>query len=489
MSKHTLARKALFAAVGTLLLLSGIFFTEYNHYIGALVLVMGSAILYFVTVFLASDRDYLDICAVFTLIWLMTIGLSQLWLLKYQEPWISKTWVCVALAYAAFQAGGMTGQYWGIRCTAGKGERRKPRRGIFHIAQNNKRLYLCCTIGTLIGLACFCINIGIRGYVPFFSSSSTAYVDFYTRFHVFATAGTMLSGPCYYCAKACDLKKYQKAILYLCILYNTFAFPILVVSRGTFIVAAISLSCAIYYLNRKSLWLLLASLVVMFAVYGLCSVARNYTEAQLNALFQPAEITISSSGSEIDVLEGDSNGSLTADDLQTSGEDGITFSLSGQEAFLYSYLTVSHDNFNQAVKYSQSYTYGLRQLRPFNVILRSSYIEETLDNAEEYLVRPYLNTVNLIGDAYYDFHTIGVILLPFLWALAFGIIQGAYLTTNSPYLLQALGNIVAVVMLSFFSGWMGVFSTWMHWGVALLFFLISGISVSRNKDTQEEQTQ
>jgi len=139
-------------------------------------------------------------------------------------------------------------------------------------------------------------------------------------------------------------------------------------------------------------------------------------------------------------------------------------------------LTVSHDNFNEAVRLTEDYSYGIRQLIPFNVILRSSKLEQAIDNSPYYLVRPHLNTVNLVGYAYYDFGIAGVGILMLIWALAFGMIQAFVLKGSGPFALMALGNTMTPVVLCCFAPWMSVFSNWMHWGFAFILFLIATIS-------------
>ncbi len=461
MNRKTLRFQCLYGILGTVLLTAVGVLTYVNHFVAGFAGMLGAAALYFTMVLTSDNRDYLELRAVFTAVWIFTISLSQLRLLGYQELWQPMTWVCLTLAYAAFQAGGiLSGPL--LDMLSRKVTKRRVFMNRVKLEFSKNKMVVFCFVGTLIGMACFAANIAIRGYVPFFSASTTAYTDFYTRFYVICVASTMLAGPCYYCAKVYKLKTWVKVLLYVCMLYNVFAFPILAVSRGTFITAAISLSCAIYYLNKRQLKVLIVCLIVMFGVYMLCSTARNYSDAQLDSFFEPVEIPVESPG---------------------EGEDDSSFQLSGKAAFLYGYLTVSHDNLNEAVQNCTQYSWGLRQIEPFNVILRLPQIEAALENQEIFLVRRHLNSVHLVGFVYYDFGWIGMILMPFLWALAFGLMQGMYYRRETAYMQLALGNTISVVALSFFSAWMSLFSTWMHWGVALLLMLFCSISfIRKNKN-------
>jgi len=211
----------------------------------------------------------------------------------------------------------------------------------------------------------------------------------------------------------------------------------------------------VYYLNNERFWVLVCCIIMMGAVYLLVSTARNYSDEQLDVFFEPAEILLSSDTTKI----------------------SPSFELPSKVAFLYSYLTVSHDNFNEAVQNIKKYSNGVRQFMPFNVILRIPEITKALAEGENYLVRPHLNTVNLIGDAFYDFHEIGVIVSMFIWAFIFGANQAFYLEGKGPFALMALGNTLTPVVLCFHTTWMSYFSHWMSWGFALILCVVSCVSM------------
>ena len=154
-----------------------------------------------------------------------------------------------------------------------------------------------------------------------------------------------------------------------------------------------------------------------------------------------------------------------------------TFQLSPKLSFLYSYLTVSHDNFNEAVQNTKGYTYGARQFAPFNVILRIDKINQIIGSGEYHLVRPHLNTTNLIGDFYYDFHEWGIVLCMLFWAFVFGIMQSCTNSFTGPFAYMMMGNTTIPVALCFFATWLSIFSHWMHWGVVLLLALSAYITI------------
>lgn len=474
--------------------------TPTHRFIGGLGLFAVGIALYFFFVFFCCDRNYLDIRAIFPAVWQCTVGLAALRLTEYQEQWQAATWVCLILAYVVFQIGACAGGLCG-GCLCGLAPPARFRRADWQIHEN--RLFWICVCVTLIGLACFIINILIRGYVPFLESRTNmnAYVTFYTRFQIFSTAEVCISPLCYYCLKTQRLPVWKRVVLICCILYSTFLYPILVVSRGVFLTAALMLTCAVFYLNKRRFWILVACVVVAAGVYGGCSILRGYSNDQLNEFFEPAEVQIGVPASDAVSQTGGTEIPTAASapvseaapeeavpipppspeqgDIPPEENAGKTFVLSPKWAFVYSYLTVSHDNLNEAVKYTDTFTHGIRQLEPFNVLLRLSGLQDAIDNAPRYLVREHLNTVDLIGDAYYDFGIPGVAVCMFLWSFLFGIVQQVYFQGQKPFALLALGNVLTPVALCFFDPWMSEFSFWMYWGLTLLMLFASAVPAKK----------
>ncbi len=470
-----------FTVIGTIIFSLLAYLTTTNHLLFGLGLVLYGIISYFYIVLFIAERNWMDIRAIFSATWISTIGLSALRLTEYQEKWQTKTWVLVILAHFLFQIFATLGINYGDTIYTKFGSFfKKIRIGRISFNLHENRLFLICVITTLIGLACFILSIAIKGFIPCFSDSTTAYSDFYTKFHIFSVASTIASGLCFYCIKTQKISITKKIILGLCILYLVFIFPIMIVSRGIFLTAALSLITAIFYTCGKKLWVLCLSLVLIAGIYLSVSTLRNYTDAQLDGFFEPSEIQIgnnSDKDNDKDTNDDDDDPDSTDDDKPS--HNSPSFKLSPKMSFVYSYLTVSHDNFNLAVKYADDYTWGARQMVPFNVIIRSEKLESGADNSKMYLVRPHLNTVNLIGDAYYDFHEIGVILFCIIWPFIFGLIQTFYTKSKNYFWLLILGNTMMPVGLCFFSTWMSIFAQWMLWGTVLLMFIACTININK----------
>lgn len=443
-----------------------------NHYACALMLVLCAIFLYLYTAFIPAGRNWWDIRALFSAVWLFTIGLASLRLTDYQRPWELATWLLLAAGYAMFYCGATFGIQLGqksyARCKAGISIKN------ISFRLQGQRLFWICFGVTIFCMLCFAANIALRGYVPYFARSGDTYLGFYSKFYLFCTAGTGISGLSYYTLKTQKLSAWQKIFLWFSIVYSTFLYPMLVVSRGMFLTAALSLTTVVFYLNKRRFLLLVMSIAVIGAFYMEGTKARGYSEDQLNAFFEPSVIAPDKE---------DTDSSAPTETPEETPNENPGFQLSGSAAFIYSYLTVSHDNFNEAVRTVDTYTYGLRQLLPFNVILRINAVDARVEEVGHNFVRPHLNTTNLTGEAYYDFGAIGVIVLMLLWAILFGMIQGVALESDGPFGLMALGNTMTPVVLCFFESWMSIFSHWMHWGFVLILFLIATVT---KKNTSEK---
>ncbi len=440
------------------------FTVEVNHYLSGLVLMISAVLLYCYFIWIA-DRNYMDYKALFSCFWIFTIGLAVLQLSQYQISWCPKTWIYLCLCYVVFITGLFFGNlfFYSIeqRCNLHRFKMFNDE-GLFPLCLKKERLFWICLIVSLISLSCFCYNVSVKGFIPFFSDSQSAYIDFHTKYSAFMHAGTIVSGLCYYCIKKLDLSVAKKTIMVLCIAYLVFIMPTLIVSRGIFITSSLSFTVAVFFLNKKRFIVLLLCFIFIFGGYEIGSLARNLSDDYLNTVMEPKEIIISNEQEEQE---------------ENAEYNNTILKMPAKVAFLYSYLTVGHDNFDQAVRQSKRYSLGALQLVPFNIILKSSWIESKIENAEErYQIRPTFTTVNLFGDAYYDFHVWGIIILALLWGFPFGMIESYFLKFQGPFSMLALGNTLTPIILCFFESWMGTFSLWTQWGTVFLLFLVGCFS-------------
>ena len=154
------------------------------------------------------------------------------------------------------------------------------------------RFFWVATITSLIGVAVFIINSIIIGSIPFFASSenTSAYLENYTKFHIFVVASLTSGGLSFLCLKRFSFSLFKRIVLWSNVVVLVFVIPILIVSRGTFVSIALILTASIYLTSKRKLWLLISCIVVILGIYQLGSSLRNYSDDTLNDYFQPREI-------------------------------------------------------------------------------------------------------------------------------------------------------------------------------------------------------
>ena len=478
LNNNMLKNRIVAAVSSAIILVAGALLAMVNQFVSGSLLILGAVAVYFFMVYKTADRNYLDFTAVFTAVWVATIGLAQLRLLDYQKIWEFRTWLNLVIAVVCFHIALPLGHSLASVILKKIGAKNLLNIGRVRFELKSNRLFWICLVATVIAVALFVWNIFIKGYVPFFSNIFNAYISFYTRRMVFVTAACVTSPIAYWCIKKAELKILQKICLYVCIAVNTFIIPILQVNRGVFIVAALMLTAAVFFLNGRRFLIMLVCLVVTFGFYEVGSIARNYSNEYLAGVFEPSTFDPSTDDKANETLEGEDSSEL----------NGSGFSLPPKVAFLYGYFTVSHDNFNEVIINASDYTYGIRQLAPFNVIIRNDKVANIISKAEYHFVKPNLNTSNLITTAFYDLREFAVVVLSLLWALILGVIEKIYLKREGVFALATLGNALTPIILCFFSSWFDNFTLWLLWGTTILVAFFACVNIlpkTENKDKEK----
>jgi hypothetical protein len=419
-----------------------------------------------------KESNYLNPAAVFSGVWMVTIGLSQIRLNSYQVIWEEKTWRILFLGHLSFIAGYIISKFLtnSLIISNTKVVGIIKRNILFNTKKLQKYFILIVSIFGSFGIIAFIINVLIKGYIPAFVSQTNqgAYFQFYTRFHIFYVASLVTCGFSYFMIRKWEMRKLIKVFLASEIFILLIIIPLLLVQRGTFLTGAFIYISTAYYSGKRSFKNLLLQASIVILVFLLGTMLRGYTNEQLTILFPQEKIENNQleQSEEEQILN-----SQSVYDISKS-----TATLHPKLLFIYAYLTVSHENFNNVVKNLTTHTRGIWQIRPFNVLIRSETLEEKIMMAQgianSHMVKPYLNTFNLITMAYFDFGTLGVIVFMIFWSFVFGLIESIVFESNDPFSNVLLGISLTPIALCFMNPWMSDFTIWLLWGSVFLILSI-----------------
>ncbi len=421
------------------------------------ILCMFSAIAFY-SYFTYKSKNLLNFQAVFSLAWLGTIGMAMLRLLNYQIKWSNKSLLAFYLTYIIFMIGLLTGGYIYQKLQNHKifNFLNKEHKFIEYHFQS-QRIFAVAMVSAIIGILCFIITVKIKGFIPIFSTSITAYRDFYTKFVVFEVATIASCGLAYYGIKKVKLTLIKKILLFLSILF-LMSIPVLSVSRGVIICVCVMFAVPAYFFSKRRAFALICVIIIGLGSFVLTTQKRNLSDETLDSIYDPKEV----------VIETKPEAEAETENLPK------TIQLSPKMAFVYGYFTIGLDNIAYNIDHFNSFSKGLYQLAPFNVILRNTYIENKLNDLYIKIkqVPGGLNTYSLIGPAYFDFGMYGIIVMTLIWSVAFGIIEAFFLKHKGACSALVYGITLIPIALCFFDGWMSIFTTWMWWGTSAIYFII-----------------
>lgn len=474
-------KQSILTSVVILMIYMATYYLSRQNNLTAAILLVSSGLFFYLWFAFRDQMNLLDFKAVFSGVWMVTIGLSQLSLLQYQVNWVFATWINLAVAHVVFVLANQlsTSLFHPVRNGLGTLSKKIKLNHQRHVVKE-ERLFWIALSASAIGFLSFFANVLIKGYIPFFAigSSSSAYYDFYTRFQIFYVASLASVGLSFYCIKKQSLSKAKRRVLWFNIIGLNLILPILLVQRGTFLNSMLIFTAVVYFIyGTRRIKPLAICLTLLVSIYFLGSYLRGFSNSQLAFLFQPKEIIACSDKANPDSLD-----CVDPEDIPLEGKNYV---ISPSVAFLYSYLTVSHDNFNSVVVKTDHYTYGIWQVRPLNVVLRNPQLDELIEQAEQESVKlqvlPHLNSFNLITSAYLDFGLFGVVFFMMLWSFAFGMIENYHKNIGGIFSNIALGICLIPIALGFFLPWMSDFVPYLYFGSTWLMFLASSVTFGKNQ--------
>ena len=488
--------------LGSLSVLSLLIFTipmlnSISYTLGSIFLLFISLVSY--VLIAKMNKNYASLGALFALVFFSTVALSNLKLMDYQREWSMLTWFVIFIGFFLFEL---------IYELSIKFDTKKIENYLIKDKQkyiSNKQMFIICAVMFFLSILGYIITALQCGFIPFFVTDNiNAYSEFYTKFLLLShlcIINIPLSAYLFYKEDSRSIK----IILIIYIFIQTFVLPILAVNRGIFLIGAITLSCTLFYLYNQRLSILIICLTLSFIGYEIGSIGRHYSNELLSTSFNQASVETNETTENSDTLPSDNliqeeanasdnnleneklptndvdanqekiNPSITTTKIPSSNEtielmgtntfvvnyngeklSDLNIQIPQRMLFLYSYLTVSHDNFDLAVKYSDQNTFGLRCLSGFDFLLKRIWPGYD-NNFDFYQVQFNLNTVNILGTPYYDLKIVGIIIYISLLAFICRIIESLYLKTKNIFSLLLLAQMFYCITLSFFSNYTSQF--------------------------------
>ena len=395
--------------------------------------------------FLVRDSFLVSVPFLLSFFWIFGEGLALLRLSLLHEQWTDQTWISFTGFYLCFMAA--------FHLAKRLGERKMKPTADTQIGGD--RLYRLVIASALIPFGCFVMEAVILGYIPLFARFTHAYdhfhisgLHYFTVSSIFTPALTVIllqkketgeaSGAGY-----AGLTKSRRAGLILANLLSLMV-PFLIISKLQ-LMQTIALAMIVFFCMNRDIPLkrLLRIVGVAAAVLAGAAVVmtlrRNYAEGYLDSIFQ-----------------------------MRNPETPIALQ------YVYMYIANNYANFNvltQAVGSGLIVpAMGMRQLFPVFALTGLKFIRPELVYYPIVTTIQELNTLTVIYDAYYDFGIAGVLLFGMIFGGVCGLLTASLKIKGNPVRYLFYAQAVMYVILSFFSAWFSVPTTWFYFVLTALGF-------------------
>lgn len=424
--------------------------------------------------FYRMDQSLVSFRFLLSVFWTAGEGLAVMQLSRLQSSWTIWTWLSFSGFYLLFLAGYeiIESRYKrhtddfdseaffkakrrknNIESSNGNSKDKENTVDSKQEARFQERLFTCIRIVSLVTFATFVAEACILGYVPIFSSETHAYDHFHISGVHYFTVSCMFT----HSLTLIYLLKYRQKKMTLgksktiqLIIYNilSVSIPILSVSKFQFILTLV-LPMLIFLLmrpnvNKKKLFASFAAIaMVVIAAAVFMTIRRNYEPGYLNSIFQMK----------------DENMPLFVQ-------------------YAYMYIANNYSNFNCLTQaFAQgtiTHAYGLKQIFPVFALTGMKFIFPSLVAFEVPVTITELNTLTLIYDAYYDFGLIGVLLFGIILGTLCAVLTQKIKRSSNPILYLFYAQIALYLVLSFFSAWFTVPTTWFWFALTGVLYWYTG---------------
>lgn len=394
-------------ALGKLFILSGIIL---------IILALALFVVYF-----KKTKNFLNSRGVYSLFWIISVGLSAMKFHPLQVQWKPTTWICIWLSVCTFLIGYDIAIYVKKRKLCMKG---------IHMDE----FTAICGLSSII-LLVFFLEVAASGSIPLFSSNMEAYQSFALPFLHYITVSSVLIAPItimYLYTHKCS--KQKKCALFLINLIMI-SIPVLIVSRQLLIMNLIFIFFTILEMRDTSHFPL--KYVIIFAVvliigWIILSQSRNQSDAYIKYVFKL--------------------------------DDKMSVPL--YQAYMY--IAFNIDNFNDVVGKVNGYSVFRGMLGPLLTFTGTKGIAEKLFivSMPDRLL-PVYNTYGFLLTPYKDLRSFGVVIYCLVIGYFTGHVEKSVTVSKTPK--NVLDHVIVnyVLIFSFFSAF---FSNTSIWGYFIIVF-------------------
>jgi oligosaccharide repeat unit polymerase len=380
-----------------------------------------------------------DLGALLLLFWTAGLGLAILRLSSLHTPWTWQTKVSFGIFPVCFLFGEDLHRNGSVKVPAAKRAR-----AVYH----PERLFTCIMVVSIVSALTFVIEALYLGYIPIFSKDTHAYNYFHvTGLHYFTVSCMMTHALS--AVALLDMKRRGQAMenrqKVLLILANVLSLSIAVmcISKLQFLlIIGLPLLILLGSIRIKDFGALpwkkiIAAAVVLLVLFAGVMVVftyfRHYEPGYLNDIF-----------------------AFRNPDTPVWVQ------------YPYMYIANNFANFNCMTEQLTAHTYGLKQLFPVFALTGTKFIWPQLVNFPLYVVKEEINTLTIIYDAYYDFGIPGVMGFGVILGLVSGWITKKCAVNDNPVWMLLYAQIAMYMVLSFFSAWYSVATTWFWFAMTVL---------------------
>ncbi len=390
--------------------------------------------------FYRKDGCLVSFRLLLSVFWIGGEGLAAFRLSNLHPKWTTAAWLSFAVFYFVFLLG-----YDLAECRKKKSIRFEMRlnrlTGAGRAEQSQdaflKKVFHCIIIMTVVPLIAFVFEAAVLGYIPLFSTETHAYDHFHiTGVHYFTVSSIFVPALSVIWLLDGGWQIRDSKKIWVLILCNLLAvmIPVMCISKFQFALAMM-LPAILFLLMRPHISgkYLAAGFGIMFVVLGgaavVMTLSRHYEPGYLNSVFEMRDESMP-----------------------------VMFQ------YVYMYIANNYANFNELTKAigsgEISFAWGMKELFPVFALTGMKFVFPELVHYPAPVTKDTLNTLTIIYDAYYDFGIAGVTVFAVLLGIVCAKLRMMTQKRCNPIAYLFYGQIAMYVMLSFFSAWFTVPTTW-----------------------------